>query len=26
LLSDSYQWDFIPIAGAHPDSGSGTCH
>jgi hypothetical protein len=26
LLSDSYQWDFIPVSGAHPDSGSASCH
>jgi len=26
LSTDSYQWDFVPTAGASPDSGTGTCH
>jgi hypothetical protein len=27
LMNDSYQWEFIPVAGARDrDSGSGTCH
>ena len=27
LQSDSYQWEFVPVAGgAGSDSGTGTCH
>lgn len=26
LLTDSYSWEFIPVSGAIPDSGSASCH
>ena len=26
LNQDSYDWEFLPVAGTFADSGSGTCH